>query len=109
MKRPNGQLKNRINNSLMFEVKYLGPTNVRGSRVKITSYDLKHRNNNKPKSITIGYDYVFNSSTDIGQNWLERNGFKILGKNCNYPRIDIFICKWDFETLCKAFKLSVEV
>ena len=54
-----------------FEVKYLGPTNNRGSRVKIT--DL-HNN----KSVTISFDYSYNNAYEVAENYLEQQGIKIL-------------------------------
>ena len=101
------ELKQHLNNSLLFEVKYLGPTNFLGSRVKITTHDLAHRHNERPKSKILSYDYNFNSSADIAQFWLESKGFEIIAKNTT-QKTDFFVCKWSFEQLCKAFDLKIE-
>ena len=58
-----------MRNLHMVEVKYLGATNTKGSRVKLTSHRFK-------SSITIPYSYEFNSADDIGTDWLEKNGFR---------------------------------
>ena len=55
-----------------FSVKYLGPTNVRGARYKIT--DLRRN-----KSITKPYEYEFNSVSDMAEAYLESIGIKIDG------------------------------
>ena len=62
-----------IPNFHVLTVHYLGATNSRGSRVKIKSDRFK-------QSITIPYDHSFNGTLEIGQNWLESNGFVIIGK-----------------------------
>ncbi len=59
-----------MENLRAFEVKYLGPTNSRGSRVKIE--DLRFN-----KSKTISYDYQFNDAGDIAENYLKSIGIKV--------------------------------
>ena len=51
------------------KVKYIGATNIRGSRVKLISERFED-------SFTLPYDYAFNSAVDIAADWLEKNGFK---------------------------------
>ena len=102
------KLKTDLNNSMMFEAKYLGPTNNRGSRVKITNYDLSHRNNDKPKSVIISYNYEFNSSADIAQYWLETKGFELIAKNTRKSKVDVFMVKWNWDLLCEAFNIKKE-
>tara|TARA_R110000737_G_scaffold337809_1_gene358302 strand:- start:533 stop:826 length:294 start_codon:yes stop_codon:yes gene_type:complete len=46
-----------LNHLRLFKVKYLCPTNIKGSRVKIT--DTKHN-----KSIILGYDYKYSDIRD---------------------------------------------
>ena len=53
-----------------FKVKYLGPTNFRCSRVKITDTRFN-------KSKTVSYDYQFNGALDIAINYLWSIGIKI--------------------------------
>ena len=47
----------------LIEVKYLGATNTRGSRVKLTSLRFND-------SVTIPYGYEFNNARDIAEAWL---------------------------------------
>lgn len=54
-----------------FEVKYLGPTNHLGSRVKITDV---HNN----KSVTISFDYLYNNAHEVAEHYLEQQGITIL-------------------------------
>jgi hypothetical protein len=71
----------------VIKVKYIGPGNSRGSRVKMIS-DRFH------DSKTISYNYEFNNALDIAENWLENNGYKILGhgegKDFDYVITDTF-------------------
>ena len=69
------------------EVKYLGATNSRSSRVKLTSLRFGD-------SVTIGYNPEFNSSVDNAENWLNKNGFEPIfkseGKNVMYLHCFVF-------------------
>lgn len=97
--------------SIMLKVKYLGPTNFSGSRVKITSYDLSHRNNDKPKSIVIGYDHSFSDINDMVLNHIKKSGvnLELVTYNNRCPDCNVMLFKWDFDELCKLFKIESEV
>lgn len=56
----------------VFNVKYLGPTNHQGSRVKITTTRFK-------KSKTISFDHALNNIEDMAAAYLEAHGFKVEG------------------------------
>lgn len=60
-------------NLRMFEVKFLGPTNFKGSRIKIT--DLRMR-----KSVTLSKSYHFNNSTDQAIDYLSKRGINLVGE-----------------------------
>ncbi len=62
----------RVENFRAFEVSYLGATNSMGSRVKIKDYRFK-------ESKTISYDYKFNSTYEIAQDYLSKKGIKLIG------------------------------
>lgn len=70
-----------LSNFHVLKVTYLGATNTRGSRVKITSERFK-------QSKTIGYNYEFNNCCDIAQDYLSKNNFVLVGqaegKDCYY-------------------------
>lgn len=60
-----------------FTIKYLGPTNHKGSRVKIKSERFN-------QSVIIPYNYSFDSELEIAENYLRLKGFEIIGaaKDC---------------------------
>ena len=71
----------------VMKIKYVGPTDYKGSKVKITSEAYK-------ESISIAYNYSFNSDLDIAINYLQNKGFEIIGtgngKNEQYVISSIF-------------------
>lgn len=56
----------------VFNVKYLGPTNYKGSRVKITTKRFN-------KSKTISFDHALNNIEDMAAAYLEAHGYKVEG------------------------------
>lgn len=56
----------------LLQVKYLGPTNYRGSRFKIYSGRFN-------QSVTLDYDQESNSALEQAERWLKSRGFKVLG------------------------------
>jgi hypothetical protein len=57
----------------ILKVKYLGPTDTRGSRVKITSERFEN-------SKTISYSSEYNRAMDAAINWLSKErGFTVIG------------------------------
>lgn len=59
-----------MNYSRMFKIKFLGPTNTKGSRLKIT--DTRHN-----ESITLSKSYTFNSILDQACEYLQNKGINI--------------------------------
>ena len=67
--------KNKIMKTFRaFEVKYIGATNTKGSRIRITDCRFE-------ESAIIDYDYSCNSSTDIAIKYLELKGIEICGQS----------------------------
>lgn len=66
-----------MENLHIIELKYLGATNTRGSRVKLTS---KRFNESK----TIAYNYKLNHIEDMAVEYLESKGFDIIGTAESY-------------------------
>ena len=64
------QQRHDLPNLRSIEAKYYGPTNYRGSRVKIT--DLRGI---IKKPLWIDYDHAYNSAGEIAQSYLERQGW----------------------------------
>jgi hypothetical protein len=56
----------------IIEVKYIGATNTKGSRVKMYSERFK-------TSKTIAFNYSFNSIDEMAIEYLKKNGFEVLG------------------------------
>lgn len=71
----------------VLKIDFLGPTNTKPSRVKITSERYE-------ESIIISYDHQYNSSKEVAAAWLEKMGFNIIGagqsKNGYYIISDTF-------------------
>lgn len=61
-----------MQNYHLIEARYLGPTNTRGSRVKLISARYE-------QSVTIPYNYEFNSSKDIAIDYLKKQGHNVIG------------------------------
>lgn len=101
-----------LNNSTAIEIKYIPPTNNRGSRVQLKTYDLRHRNNDKPCIKYINFDY---SESDINLMVLKHlasiGKFKAIAANYNNPSHNTLLFKWNIEGLAKVFnvKLTDEV
>lgn len=60
-----------MKNLHILKVKYLGPTNFKGSRVRITSEWFN-------QSVTIPYDYSANDCVEVAANFLKNAGFEII-------------------------------
>ncbi len=82
--------QNIMNNTPHFHlltVKYIGPTNSRGSRVKISSDRFED-------SKTIPYDHSFNGALAQGHAWAQSHGFNLIGtaegKRVDYLMTDTF-------------------
>lgn len=61
-----------MQNYHIIEVKYSGPTNTRGSHVKLTSARFQ-------QTVSIPYDYSFNSAVDIAVDYLKNEGHAVVG------------------------------
>jgi hypothetical protein len=97
-----------MNNSHLIKVKFQGPTNYKGSRVYLSTFDLSHtRHTKRPVGLTLNYDHTFNSSEDIAIDALKKAGLKILGMNERGPE-SFIMCEWDFDKLAKMFKVKGE-
>ena len=64
-----------MKNYHVIKVKYMGPTNFKGSRIKLTSDRFEH-------SVVIPYNYSFNNALDIAEAWLTEKGFDLVGHSC---------------------------
>jgi hypothetical protein len=65
-------MNTQIKNFHVLTVKFLGPTNNTGARVKIISERFKD-------SVTIPFDYQFDNTCSIAEAWLTKHGYNITG------------------------------
>ncbi len=85
----NVNIKNLIikNNSRILEIKYLGPTNTQGSRLKIVDTYFN-------EAIIISWDYEFNNSLEVALDYLlNKKGLNIevIGISENYKTKNDYI------------------
>lgn len=87
-------------------VSYSGPTDTRGSRVKLSTFDLAHRNNNRAVVRFFPYEYEINGVLDQALKIVEKSGLKIQAF-CETRNEYFIVTKWDFEKLSKLFKKEI--
>lgn len=75
-----------------FKVTYLGPTNTRGSRVKI-------KDCNQGKNITIPFNDECKTSTECAIMFLIEHEFKVLGVVNSGSKDNLIICDWTVRSL----------
>lgn len=61
-----------MENFHLIEARYMGPTNTRGSRVKLVSARFE-------QSVTVPYNYEFNNARDIAIDYLQKQGHNVTG------------------------------
>jgi hypothetical protein len=97
-----------MNNSHLIKVKFQGPTNYKGSRVYLSTFDLSNsRQTQKTKGLTLNYDHSFNSSEDIAIDAIQRAGLKVIGMN-ERGHDSYIMCEWNFDAMKKLFKVKGE-
>lgn len=103
-------MKTQIPQSMMLEIKYIGPTNTRGSRVKITSHDVSHRNGDKPKSKFISYNYETSDINEMVLMHIKKTAPKLkpIALNSRRKDINIMFFKWDWDSMCKLMDVKLE-
>ena len=72
-----------VENLHLISVKYIGPSNSRGTRLKIESKRFG-------QSITLSYDYKIGNIKDQAVQYLQSRGFSILGSG-EFGGIDIIV------------------
>lgn len=91
----NNKMRNiKIKHNRAFNVKYLSPTDFRGSRVKIT--DLRHN-----KSIIISFDYALTGIKEMALSELLKLGIKINSFSYNEKTYEYTLNSYDFATQIK--------
>ena len=79
-------------NTRVITCKYLGPTNIQGSRIKL--YDRHFA-----QSVTIPYNYEFSNAVEGAVSYLLSLGFVVVGMNSTAIKKEyiIIINSWDCE------------
>ena len=77
-----------VNHYRMFEIKYLGATDTKGSRLKVV--DTRHN-----QSKTLSKDYSFNLGRDQVFKYLDSLGIKIEGFSTTKEKDFIFTLNFD--------------
>ncbi len=88
-----------IPNLRVLKVKFLGPTNIKGSRIKI--YEPKRSSDDKIQSVTLSYDYSIGNTQEQAFKFLTEKGFNIVGRGSDVDNYQFFCDNWgnDFVTL----------
>ena len=73
-------------NTRVLNYKYLGPTNFKGSRVKITDKRFK-------RSKTVTFDDRFSAAAEVAVNYLLSQGWDVVGTNSDVGVI--IMGSWD--------------
>ena len=91
-----------IRNYRQIKVKFLGPTNTRGARVKI--YEPKRWNSDKVKAVTLSYDYEIGCIAEQCVKHLQKIGMDRIAGRCSDTKSYTFLIdSWgeDFVELSK--------
>jgi hypothetical protein len=92
-------MKGELPNYHLIVVSYLGATNSRGSRMKLTSLRFND-------SVTLNYDNSFRSGKEQAILYLINNGFEPMGAGYDEKKQDsIIICK-TFNSLTETKKIK---
>lgn len=92
-------LANNIPNLRVFKVKYIAPTNTRGSRVEIR--ETKRFNGQKDDKVTLSYDYQIGDVLEQALQYLDSKGFEIVARGSEYNHYYVLADSWgeDFKDL----------
>ena len=92
-------MKGELPNYHIILVSYLGATNSRGSRMKLTSLRFND-------SLTLNYDHSFNSGKEQAIKYLHETGFEPIGAGYDQKKQDsLIICK-TFNSLTETKKIK---
>lgn len=83
---------NNIPNLRQIKVKYISPTNTRGSRVCI--YEPKRYNSDKTKRVYLSYDYAIGCIQKQAFYYLIDKGFNIVSSASEFENYIFFADNW---------------
>ncbi len=82
-------MKNQVENMRAIRVKYLPPTNNKGSRIKLIEQMYQTAD-----TITLSYDYAIGDGTEQAIQYLQSKGINILGKSNIKGETILFSDSW---------------
>tara|TARA_R110000744_G_scaffold255761_1_gene371258 strand:- start:437 stop:745 length:309 start_codon:yes stop_codon:yes gene_type:complete len=90
---------NDIPNLRQIKVKYISPTNTRGSRLCI--YEPKRYNNDKTKRVYLSYDYEIGNIQEQAYKYLIEKGFNVVSRASEFENYILFVDNWagDFKEI----------
>jgi hypothetical protein len=90
---------NEISNYRQIKIKYIGCTEIRGSRVCI--YEPKRYNNDTTQRVYLPYDHSIGCIQAQAYNYLIEKGFNIIAKASEFENYIFFADNWaeDFREL----------
>lgn len=78
-------------NTRVFKVRFLGPTNYRGSRVKITEQRMQITD-----SVTLSYNYEIGNTLEQAVKYLKDIGINVLGYGSDNDSYYVFSDSWAY-------------
>jgi len=82
-------MENQVKNMRAIRVKYLPPTNNKGSRIKLTEQMYQTAD-----TVTLSYDYAIGNGTEQAIKYLQNKGINILGKSDVKGETILFSDSW---------------
>tara|TARA_R110001606_G_scaffold243315_1_gene391127 strand:- start:1052 stop:1375 length:324 start_codon:yes stop_codon:yes gene_type:complete len=83
---------NEVSNYRQLKIKYISPTNFRGSRLCI--YEPKRYNTDKTEKVYLSYDYSIGCIQEQAFQYLIEKGFKIVAKASEFENYIFFADNW---------------
>ena len=83
---------NEVSNYRQIKIKYISPTNFRGSRLCI--YEPKRYNADKTEKVYLSYDYSIGCIQEQAFKYLQEKGFNIIAKASEFENYIFFADHW---------------
>ena len=81
-----------VNNMRAIKVKFLPPTNTRGTRIKLTEQRFQNTDN-----ITLSFDYEIGNGTKQAIKYLQEKGINLIGKAELKKETIFFSDSWQYD------------
>ncbi len=90
----------------MIQAKFIGPTNFKGSRIQIKTWDLKHYNNDRPHVRYLNWNYSMDFSKQV-EKYFKSKGLKMLGYN-ERSDVYVYLFTWNCEAMAAIFNVKLD-